>query len=151
MPVPCSGPNTVARTQARNLRLLKLVIPDSFHMTTSPWKMGIMQTQEAEEDLDALLSNNPFVPAKGGVCFINNLTPELLSLIFEVGSADDDSEVDWDDLLDTMEANERDTHESNIQLNEDEEEANVIRSFDFPAPWISFQIIVSMSVATGAL
>ena len=110
-----------------------------------------MQTQEAEEDLDALLSNNPFVPAKGGVCFINNLPPELLSLIFEVGSADDDSEVDWDDLLDTMEANERDTHECNIQLNEDEEEANVIRSFDFPAPWISFQIIVSMSVATGAM
>ncbi|KAG6379394.1 hypothetical protein JVT61DRAFT_11862 [Boletus reticuloceps] len=36
-----------------------------------------------------VLSNNTFVPRKGGVCFINELPPETLSHIFELGSMDD--------------------------------------------------------------
>jgi len=64
--------------------------------------MCITQTQKVEECLRALLPNNPFVPPKGDVCFINNLPFELLSRIFEVGLADED-EGDmagdcWDNL-----------------------------------------------------
>jgi len=56
--------------------------------------MGIAQTQKVEEDLHVLLPNNPFVPPKGDVCFINNLPPELLSRIFEAGSAGDNEDED---------------------------------------------------------
>ncbi|KAG8214894.1 hypothetical protein J3R82DRAFT_10066 [Butyriboletus roseoflavus] len=49
-----------------------------------------MQTQKTEEDLHVLLLNNPFIPPRGDVCFINNLPPELLLRIFEVGTADND-------------------------------------------------------------
>ena len=73
-------------------RVFKLASTDSFHLTISPWRTGQTQPEKAEEDLHALLPNNPFVPPKNDVCFVNNLPPELLSRIFEDGSADDDSE-----------------------------------------------------------
>ena len=99
------------------LRFAKLVSRDSFHTTSGPWRTG--QTRKAEEDLHALLPNNPFVPPKGDICFIKNLPPELLSRIFEVGSAENDSEGGG------------------------AEETDAIRSSAGPAPWLSFQIVVS--------
>ena len=103
-------------------RLLELVSTDSFHTTSGPWRTG--QIQKVEEDLDALLPNNPFVPPKGDICFIKNIPPELLSRIFEVGSEGNDSEDD--------EGEEG-----------DKEETDAIGSSDFPAPWLLFQIVVS--------
>ena len=95
-------------------RFAKLVRRDSFHTTSGPWRTG--QTRKAEEGLHALLPNNPFIPPKGDICFIKNLPPELLSRIFEVGSAENDSEGDG------------------------EKNADAIGS---SAPWLSFQIVVS--------
>ncbi|KAI9464695.1 hypothetical protein HD554DRAFT_2026425 [Boletus coccyginus] len=73
--------------------------------------MGITQTQKAEEDVHALLPKNSSAPPKGDVCFINNLPPELLSRIFEVGSEDDNE--DEDDM---------DTHDSDVEMNEELED-----------------------------
>jgi hypothetical protein len=118
-----------------------------------------MQTQKAEEDLHALFPNNPYVPPKGDVCFINNIPPELLSRIFEVGSTEDDMGVDfWDNrrchLSDAKEADGKDTHARDVEMKQeledeggdeegDEEETDTIGSSDFPPPWLSFQILVS--------
>ena len=144
-------------------RVLKLVSTDSFHTTISPCRTGQTQLEEAEEDLHTLLPNNPFVPPKYDVCFINNLPSELLSRIFEDGSADDDSEDEdgagfWDNrhynMSDANEADGKDTHDSNVEMQEelegedgegegDEEETDAAGSSDFPPPGISFQIVVS--------
>ena len=147
-------------------RVLKLVSTDSFHMTISPWRIGQTQLEEAEEDLHALFPNNPFVPPKYDVCFVNNLPPEVLSRIFEDGSADDDSEDEddvgadfWDNrhynLSDANEADGNDTHrdDSPVEMQEeiedegegegDKEGTDATGSSDFPPPGLSFQIIVS--------
>lgn len=63
----------------------------------------MIQTQKVEEDLHVALPNNPFVPPSGDVCFINSLPPELLSRIFEVGSADDGTEDEDDVSVDCWE------------------------------------------------
>lgn len=106
-------------------------------MTSSPWRMGIMQTQKTGEDHHVLLQDNPFVPPKGDVCFINNLPPELLSHIFEVGAADDDSE-DEDDTEEELEDGDGD--DGDEEEADDEGDSD---SSDFPAPWPQFQIVVS--------
>jgi hypothetical protein len=139
-------------------------------LDNSPWRMGIMQIQKTEEDLRVLLPNNPFVPPKGDVCFINNLPPELLSRIFEVGSADDDSEDEddmapdyWLHLLDAKGADEKDTHDSDVEMKDeledgdedgdgdgDEEEtddsddSDATGSTDFSPLRRSFQTVVSL-------
>ena len=145
----------------KKLRLAKLVSTDSFHcITWGPWRTG--QTQRAEEDLHALLPNNPFVPPKGDICFINNLPPELLSRIFEVGSADNDSEDDDDVGVDPQDsfrynfssakgAAGKDSHGSHVEMQvelddeeiDDEEDSDPTGSSDFPPPRVSFQIVIS--------
>ena len=117
-----------------------------------------MHAQKAEEDPRVLLPNNPFVPPKGDVCFINNLPPELLSRIFEVGSADDESDDEddmadyWDYLLGAKGGDEKDTHdngsedegeEGDEEETDDEEDSDDSGSSDFPPPWLSFQVVVS--------
>ena len=126
--------------------------------------MGIMQTQKADEDLRVPLPNNPFVPPKGDVCFINNLPPELLSRIFEVGSADDDSEDEddiapdyWLHFLDAKGADGKDTQDSDVEMKreledgdedeeetDDEEDSDATGSSDFSPSSLSFQTIVSL-------
>lgn len=97
--------------------------------------MNISQSQKAEEDPHPALPNNPFIPPKGDTCFINNLPPELLSRIFEVG-AEEDGREDEDDIeadlwekfcqdLDGKGSGEKSTRDSDAEMNkelEDEEE-----------------------------
>ncbi|KAF8133312.1 hypothetical protein EV363DRAFT_1416343 [Boletus edulis] len=84
--------------------------------------MGITQTQSANEQLEpqVLLSNNPFVPPKGGICLIKKLPPELLSHTFEFGFADDGIE-DEEDIADsythldeTMKIHDRETKSHHV-------------------------------------
>lgn len=125
-----------------------------------------MQTQKTVEDM--LLPDNPFVPPKGGVCFINNLPPELLSRIFEVGADNDTEDEDdvrdyLDDIrychLDTKDADDKDLHDNDVDMMkklgdedlgeeeeaDDEEDSDATGSSDlpFPDPWPPFQIVVS--------
>ncbi|KAH0832320.1 hypothetical protein J3R83DRAFT_13332 [Lanmaoa asiatica] len=99
--------------------------------------MGITQTQETEEDHDGLLPDNPFVPPKGDVCFINNLPPELLSHIFEIG-ADNEEADDNDSDVDMTEELDDDEEET-----DDEGGSDVTGSSDFSAPWPPFPVVVS--------
>ena len=151
-------------------RVLKLVSTDSFHTTISPWRTGQTQLEEAEEDLHTLLPNNPFVPPKYDVCFINNLPSELLSRIFEDGSADDDSEDEdgagfWDNrhynMSDASEADGKDTHDSHVEMQEelegedgegegDEEEMPLDPLISLPQGFRS-RSSFPMSAATGAM
>lgn len=89
--------------------------------------MGIAQTPNAEGKFRAALPQNPFIPPKGDGCFINKLPPELLSRIFEIGSADCRAEyqVDvtnggcdalWQHLYGWDRAAERDIHDSGIEI-----------------------------------
>ncbi|KAG9315490.1 hypothetical protein JVU11DRAFT_3103 [Chiua virens] len=122
--------------------------------------MGNMQTNKVEDDVQTLLPDNPFVPPKGDVCFINDLPPELLSHIFEVGAEDNDSndEDDMEDYLDTfyedLDEAGADDNESDSDADEDEEEcsegdeetddedgSDASESSDSISP--SFQVIVS--------
>ena len=123
--------------------------------------MGITQTQEVEKDFHLLLPNNPFVPPNGDVCFINNLPPELLSRIFEVGVADNDSEDEDDmgDYLDDKDGDvemleesedadaEGDGEETDDEYedddDDDDEDSDVTGSSDFSPPWPPFQIVAS--------
>lgn len=126
-----------------------------------------MQTQKTGKDHHVLLPNNPFVPPRGDVCFINNLPPELLSHIFEVGAADNESEddddyADYTDYvrlyhLDAMDTDDNDIHHDVETMEEledddregDEEEADdegvsdATGSSDIPALWPPFQVVVS--------
>ncbi|KAG6335962.1 hypothetical protein ID866_3115 [Astraeus odoratus] len=59
--------------------------------------MGIIQDPEVEKGGLRALPNNPFFPPPDGSCPINQLPPEILSLVFEHGVAldhDDDNEED---------------------------------------------------------
>ncbi|KAI9464351.1 hypothetical protein HD554DRAFT_2175164 [Boletus coccyginus] len=97
--------------------------------------MGIAQTQKAEEDLHVLLPNNPFVPPKGDVCFINNLPPELLSRIFEVGDGEDEDDMGADEMNEVLEAGDGDG-------DEDETDSGATGSSGFDT-WPPFRIVVS--------
>ncbi|KAF8424448.1 hypothetical protein L210DRAFT_3568080 [Boletus edulis BED1] len=86
---------------------------------TSPLKMEMAQTQQAEElEPHTFLA---FVPPKGDVCLINNLPPELLGHIFELGSADDGIE-DIPPKDDRKMANAKDIHDHDAEVKEDENE-----------------------------
>ena len=93
------------------------------------------------------------------VCFIDNLPPELLSRIFEVGSAVNESE-DKDDMPDddliANGADEEDTYDSDSEEElededgdgdeegtDDEEDSGATGSSDSLPPWLSFQVVVS--------
>lgn len=51
---------------------------------------------------DILTKDNPFVPPKGTRCPINDIPPELLSLIFEVGAQSIEDEVDEEEEDEAM-------------------------------------------------
>ncbi|KAG1743314.1 uncharacterized protein EDB91DRAFT_1126758 [Suillus paluster] len=55
------------------------------------------------ENVEVLLKDNPFVPPKGTYCPVNDIPPELLSLIFEVGaqsiSEEDEDEDEEDEAM----------------------------------------------------
>ena len=94
---------------------------------------SIKQSEKDEEDLHALLPNNPFVPPKGGVCHINRLPSELISRIFEVGFEDDDESDDEQGIM-------PDFWESSGDDEDDEEITDdVTESHPFPP----FPIVVS--------
>ena len=117
-----------------------------------------MHSQNVEQDLHVLLPNIPFVPPKGDVCFVNNLPPELLSRIFELGAADTDSEDEddmggyWENLrssLDTEQGDEEDSRDSDSDITEedddetdDDDDSDGTGSSDFSL-WPPFQIVVS--------
>ncbi|KIJ61105.1 hypothetical protein HYDPIDRAFT_42886 [Hydnomerulius pinastri MD-312] len=118
--------------------------------------MGIVQGPEAEEMDQKVLPNNPFVPPKGDSCPINQLPPELLSVIFEVGALegsvnqDDEDEITaryWNEF---GEENQLDKENSDDDVamtdgdaTDDDEGSVMTGSSDAPDNWPPFQILVS--------
>ncbi|KAF8132839.1 hypothetical protein EV363DRAFT_1430813 [Boletus edulis] len=87
--------------------------------------MGITQTQSVEQlEPQVLQPNNPFVPPKGGICLIDNLPPELLSHIFELGFVDDVEEDIADSYYNHLDAtaHEMDIHDRDVEMKEDKVE-----------------------------
>ncbi|KAG8214869.1 hypothetical protein J3R82DRAFT_10036 [Butyriboletus roseoflavus] len=130
--------------------------------------MGITQAQQTREDHRVLLPNNPFVPPSGNVCFINNLPPELLSRIFEVGTADNDIKDEGDmaaylDYVHYYRLDAKDADDSDIphdvkmteeladddregdeeEADDEEDSSDATGSSDMPASWPPFQVVVS--------
>lgn len=121
--------------------------------------MGITETQKTSTEEG--FPNNPFVPPKCDICFINNLPPELLSHIFDAGTADDgtrdrDDAIDPRDLLRELDANRADREnapDTDVEMREeleeddggaethDEVDSDGVAPCDYPA--LPFQVLVA--------
>lgn len=85
--------------------------------------------QNPTTDFHVLLPNNPFVPPNGHLCFIDKLSPELLSYIFKIALADEgtgddeDMPVDyWGSLHSDRTAKEKETLDGDLDTQEGLEE-----------------------------